>query len=576
MENSLERLEQIMKPYFDKKEEIETLSNANSNEASEVKDEIAELRAKRKEERIKLELRLERLRANKDKEIEEYVLSQPSFYAGYAATVRKDLEQAYKAQEEDLMAEIKEFNKRTEDEIKAMENLKAINSRVNYNRVYLREMIDLKNSLRKSLIAEQKEITFALQREKINFDSVMLELSNFKYQYNDQHQVTNGLEWKELFEKSNQISSKMNELRNSLKVVEEYLNLTELTEEEKAVAMSGLTSWEKEEYNRRNGINVETLITENNDTTKVEEVQPVEITEEVKELPVVEETEKEQENTEEQELPKDDSINNDDDIVIDVNPKVPEDLIDTYTPLDIKPTVEEDQNNNLIVDNLDELSKLIYHDILKETESMSSIKLDPSSNPAMDNNYYFSSKDGSYKKYNYDGIVSLDEEQPIALPNGEFINSNDINNALKNFYKKNKGQSVVVREINKTLTVSKKQIRKLKKALKQCSIVRLLQDKKISDTDVKLVYGKEYGKKTMVKIGNVSTLLPKGDYILKDELLVKFENIFTSKEKRLEWLKKLSNRVRNLRKNNEDQVDEFDATRDDETLTEQEEVVKQI
>lgn len=575
MENSLERLEQIMKPYFDKKEEIEALSNANSNEASEVKDEIAELRAKRKEERIKLELRLERLRANKDKEIEEYVLSQPSFYAGYAATVRKDLEQAYKAQEEDLMAEIKEFNKRTEDEIKAMENLKAINSRVNYNRVYLREMIDLKNSLRKSLITEQKEISYALQREKINFDSVMLELSNFKYQYNDQHQVTNGLEWKELFEKSNQISNKMNELRNALKVVEEYLNLTELTEDEKAVAMSGLTNWEKEEYNRRNGINVETPITENINTQKVEEIQPAEITEEVKELPVVEEPEKEQENTEEQELPKDDSLNNDDDIVIDINPKVPKDLIDTYTPLDIKSTVEEDQNNNLIVDNLDELSKLIYQDILKETESMSSIKLDPSSNPAMDNNYYFSSKDGSYKKYNYDGIVSLDEEQPIALPNGEFINSNDINNALKNFYKKNKGQSVVVREINKTLTVSKKQIRKLKKALKQCSIVKLLQDKKISDTDVKIVYGKEYGKKTMVKIGNVSTPLPKGDYILKDELLVKFENIFTSKEKKLEWLKKLSNRVRNLRKNNEDQVDEFDTIRDDETLIEEEETSKQ-
>lgn len=604
MENSLERLEQIMKPYFDKQNEIEMLSNSNKDEIKEAKDEIAELKEKRKLERAKLELRLERLRANKDREIEEYVSSQPSFYAGYATTVRKDLEQAYKAQEDELIAEIKDFNKKTEEEIKAMENLKAINSRLDYSRVYLKEMIDVKESLRRPLIAEQKEITFALQREKINFDSVMLELSNFKYQYNDQHQVTNGLEWKELYEKSNQISNKINQLRNSLKVVEEYLNLTELTKEEIELSMSSLTPWEKAEYDRRKGsinevsfeqnlkepieikskqelpqvFSTETegldnyRVSENLDNKMAEEQKYDAQNEQSDELnnssetetegldnyrvsenldnKVVEEQKYDTQIEESDELNNLNEPNNTQDSKIDIYSSVPEDLMDSYTPVNSNFDVQlEDKKSNVVVDNLDELSKLIYNDIMYEAENMHYIKLDPSSNPSVTDKYYFSDKESQYNEYYYDGSVSLSGDEAVELPNGEYLNSDDIDKAVKNYYKKSKGQNFIVKEINKTLNISKKQIRKLKKKLKQCSIVKLIKDERISESDVKRVYGKERYEnlKNVSEMGTIKTPAPEGYYISRDEFISKLSSLFTSKKKRLEWLKKLSDKVKGLR-----------------------------
>ena len=78
-------LEEIMKPYYDKKDNIE-------------KQYI--------ERKSFLNLRLENLRNNKAREIEEYVQNavaeRPNFYAGYGAMIRKDLEQAYAKKEQEL------------------------------------------------------------------------------------------------------------------------------------------------------------------------------------------------------------------------------------------------------------------------------------------------------------------------------------------------------------------------------------------------------------------------------------------------------------------------------------------
>lgn len=549
MENSLEKLEQIMKPYFDKKEEIERLSNSNENEVEKFKNELAESKEKREKEIAKLELRLARLRENRDREIEEYVASQPSFYAGYAATLRKDLEQAYKAQEDELTTEIMNLVV-NEKEMNSEQIINSVNSRPNYNKVYLREMIEIKDSLRKSLIAEQKEITFALQREKINFDSVMLELSNFKYQYNDQHQVINGLEWKELYEKSNQISSKMNELRNSLKVVEEYLNLTELTKEEIAAGMSSLTPWEKAEYDRRNVIN-------NQELPKPEKIE--------EKLPVI------------QELDEFDKSNSEDPSEIleqmeEIQKEVEEDKKsnDEILPNNIDNSVDsymenEDENNNIVVDNIDELCILVYNDIVKEAENMRSIKLNSGLDSELSGKYSVSD--------NEDTHGTLIVENPVALPDGEYINVDDINNALNNYYNKNKGQNFIVKGLNKTLNFSENKVRNLKKILKQCSIVRLIQDKKISNLDVKRVYGKESYKNfsDMKEIGHISSSKPEGDYISRDQLIIKLNNMFTSKEKKLEWLKKLSTKVKSLRKKDEDNDVELDSM----IQEEQQETIKQ-
>jgi len=551
MENNLERLEQIMKPYFDKQNEIEALSTENENEANRIKEEIASLKAKRKEERIKLELRLERLRANKDREIEEYVSSQPSFYAGYAATVRKDLEQAYKAQEDELIAEIKSFDATTEKQISNLENsinsqpnrnyfvdmtdakdllnnlsadnqkLKEINSRPNYKRVYLREMIDVKNSLRKPLIAEQKEISYALQKEKINFDSIMLELSNFKYQYNDQHQVTNGLEWKELYEKSNQISSKINELRNSLKVVEEYLNLTELTKDEIAAAMSSLAPWEKAEYDRRNSI------TDSHDIENDEELPP---------LQMPNQSEDQTENTDDKGAPSDSGENSLDD------------FIDSYQPI-LSPAISsyEKRNKTIVeLDTMEEFCILIYDEILSVIENMRSVKLDRSSNGDDKNRFgYKENKDG---EYHYDENIILNNKNEFELPNGEYINNDDLEEALNTYYRSSKGnKTYIVKSVNRKFAFSgkEKELNNLKSMLKQCSTLKLLKDKKINDSDIKRVYGKErYGTDTELKnLGVVSTPLPEGDYISRDEAIAKLDGMFKSKVYLIGLLGKLKNRL---------------------------------
>ena len=86
-------IEEIMKPYFDKKEEIENKLKVNNQYL---------------EEKRIIELRLERLRDNKEQEIEEYVKNavsdRPDFYAGYGAMIRKDLEQSYVAREQELLS----------------------------------------------------------------------------------------------------------------------------------------------------------------------------------------------------------------------------------------------------------------------------------------------------------------------------------------------------------------------------------------------------------------------------------------------------------------------------------------
>ena len=350
MENNLEILENIMKPYFDKKKEIDNVPVALENEKNEQANKIREMKAKRIGKRKELEEELENLKLRREsaindfkekmsREIEEYIgnaqNSNSNFFASYGSMLRKDLEREYsfklkelednfKDQEEALVAEIAKLKVVTEEEKTTKQALEDLGKKSDYTRVDLRELVEVKGSLRKQLISEQKRLNFELKQQQINFDSAMLKLDAFKYEYNAQQQVINGADWRAIYEESNKIADKIDEIRKALKKVEEYLNLTELTKEETAAVMRSMTPWEKEEYDRRRG----------NDNSNV-------YSENKKEIPI----------------------------------EPNEDLVDIEDPV---LSNYEEKDGNIVVDDMENLLKTIYNDIVKEAMKLTSVKLNES------------------------------------------------------------------------------------------------------------------------------------------------------------------------------------------------------
>lgn len=569
MENSLEKLEQIMKPYFDKKKEIEGIANYITDEKTEFERELAdldskkeqsinelnqklvqlkeskklkilELKAKRDQSIKELKLRLERLRDSKEKEIQEYLeqlyLENPTASPLYISMVKKDLDKAYAEQEKDLNDRIESLKRTTEQEIRTLksdsndekelinemdninkefkvnadvidEKINNLSTRPNYSRVYEKELFNLKGDIRKKLFAYKKELDLELQREKMKFDNSMLDLSEFKYEYNDQHQVTNGSKWRALYERSNQIIDKINNIKEALKALEKNLDLTDFKNDK----YISLAPWEQAEYDRRNKItNDENNINVSSDLVDIEN-----------------------------------KINNDEN-----NRNVPKDLVDTYTPVKSDFSIVDGE---YVVDDYEKLSSLIYNEIVDIAKNMRSVKLDFSSDENINDRYYFSDKENKNSKFDYKGVVYLNKEKPIRLPNNEYIYSDDIKKAIKNYYKKNKGQRFYVNEVDKTLTISRETVRKLRKSLKVHSTIILLEDKKLSDFDVKKVFGKERFEKikNMVDIGTIKTKLPVGEYISRNEFISKLNKTLTSEN----WLKKLNQKFKRKDSHKVDQVD---------------------
>ena len=509
MENNLEILENIMKPYFDKKKDIENVPVALENEKSEMTNKIREMKAERIGRRKELEVELENLRSRREvalkdfkekmeRDIEEYIgnaqNSNSNFFASYGSMLRKDLEREYniklkelednfRDQEESLVVEIAKLKVVTDEEISNKKALEDLSKRSDYTRVDLREMVELKGDLRKSLIAEQKRLNFELKQQQINFDSTMLRLDAFKYEYNDQQQVINGADWRAIYEESNKIADKMDEIRKALKKVEEYLKVTELTHEETAAVMRSMTPWEKAEYDRRkaNG---------NNNT--------------------------------------DNSNKNDD------SSKPNEDLVENEDPVVSK---FEEKDGNIVVDDMQNLLKTIYNEIVKEVMDLNSVKLSESKSK---DNLYISSKTGN-EKYKENGML----DESIKLPCGEYVNSDDINQAINNLYNKNKDRKYIIKDTGKEYKISEENIKKLKNKLKKCSTIKLVKEKKVSKLDLLKVFGKKKANKVMAEV-EMSTLkdvnVPEGNYINRDDLVIRLNNLFTTKK--LEWLKNFSNTLK--------------------------------
>ena len=155
-------IDEIMRPYYDKKEELE---NTRKEISSKYEIENEELKAKNnmlKNDISLLSLKLERMRDNKEREIEQYINNVASngqdFYVGYANSLRRDLEQAYLEHENKLTEEIEIKKKLISNNKKAIKsNLEKmaneLNDKQKYYRVDIKEIIEVKRNLRKPLFA---------------------------------------------------------------------------------------------------------------------------------------------------------------------------------------------------------------------------------------------------------------------------------------------------------------------------------------------------------------------------------------------------------------------------------------
>ena len=519
MENNLEILERIMKPYFDKKADIENVPVALENEKNETVNKIREMKAERIGKRKELETELENLRSRREvalkdfkekmeRDIEEYIgnaqKSNSNFFASYGSMLRKDLEREYniklkelednfRDQEETLAVEIAKLKVVTDEEISNKKTLEDLGKRSDFTRVDLREMVEIKGDLRKSLIAEQKRLNFELKQEKINFDSAMLRLDAFKYEYNDQQQVINGADFRAIYEESNKIADKMDEIKKTLKKVEEYLKTTELTQEETAAVMMSMTPWEKEEYDRRKA---------NKDISSHSNVDNS----------------------------KEDDTNND----------VKDDIVEIN---DNKEYKFEEKDGKIVVEDMENLIGVIYNDVVKTISDLKSVKINGSKEKLGKNEYYLSSKTNG-KEYEQTGTVKVDES--IKLPCGEYVNKDEIAEAAERLYAKPKAITYIVKETGKAYKMSKDAVKKLKVALKNCTTLELVRESKLSKLDLLKVFGKKKTNDVMeqVEIGKLKDKdLKEGEYINKNETIVAFEDLFVSKK--LDWLRTFSEGLKN-------------------------------
>lgn len=524
MERDFEKLEQIMKPYFDKKYEIERELGSAKREQDNLNNKISKIRDNREQEKRQLELRLEKLIDNKNKEISEYIeqiyLSNPNVSPIYVSMVKKDLEQAYKNQEDSLNSKIAELGNETEEEINSLEAINKLDNTPNYDRVYEKELQNISEDLRKQLLSYQKEISEKLSQEKINFDNIMLQLSKFKYEYNEQHQVINGNVWRELYDKSNTTLENINSLKKVLNATEDYLSLTD----SKNYKYISLAPWEQSEYDRRNSKKEEEII-------KVDE-QPLMLEESNKELTKTDDS---------LELSLDDlkkeaevAVNK---VLDNDKEKIEDPVISTSVHI----------NDQVISDDYSELVKQIYNDVIEEAESLRSISLNSSKGKLLPSERHLSVKNSKNDTFKTTTSVDLGykEDEEIQLPNGEYVNKNDFVDALNKYYNKNKGKEYVVQEISENLEINRENISKFKKALKNCSIIKLIKDKALSALDLKRVYGKEKTEEYVSEakqIGAFSTDLPEGEYVSRNELIAKMKKLFS--EKKISWLKKVSEKLK--------------------------------
>lgn len=535
--NLFEQLEEIMKPYYEKQEEIKNVKISRDTEEKRVYDEAQSKKAEKELELNILRARVDKLADNKEKEINKYIeqiyITNPNASEFYVSKIKNELQQEYLNKEKELMAQIENIKNEIDNEQPMLEDLVKVYEKPDYTRVYQKELLDINDELRKQLYQFKNQVELQIRQEKINFDTVMLELSKFKYEYDENRNVINGADWKAIYDKSNVIADKIDELRKILDKITEYSKLV-AAEGITYIPLSSLAPFEIAEYERRKTLK----------EGKIEEeiIEKEEITPE--EEPKFEEEMKFE----------------------DIYTKTPEDLIDSYTPVKASYEVIDDKT---IVDSYEDLIKMVYNDVIKEAENMRSIKLDPIEGESefANTNYYFSEKLDKDGKYMYKGNVDLANDREVRLPNGEYLNESDFYQALKKYTEKNKGKTFTVKKrfLNQKYNIDEKSVKTIKDKFKECSIVKLLTTNSIFDIDVRRVFGKEKAEAYKSKashIGRLTTKLPAGDYVSRNEMIAKLDDVFVKQNKK--WLKNLVGKMKRLKdeyltnkKNNENLEEDY-------------------
>ena len=504
MENSLQRLNDIMKPYFDKKQQMEdNVINLDSNNFEAV-ETVNNLKNERIEHGKKLEKELENLKSRterrikdfeskKAREIEEYISNSANsdFFVGYGSMLIKDLEKEYDKQ----LQRIKEESKKREDQLlQEIEILKSNNdnkkienpnSKLSYKIEDLKELRQVKLMTRERLIKYQNELNV----EQMNLENDNAKLLNLKNQYENQIGIINGQEWINLYKEIDKNSDKINKIKETFKKVEEFLNLMKELPEEIIKIENTPEIDEKEEIEEKKLDNMGLIDQEEN-----------------------------------------------------------EDFIETL--YDVETPYFEENGGATTVENKKDLLKMIYNDIVSSIYDLRTVKLNPSKgmgeiNPEFE--YYVSTRDGIDGNYKLSkSTLNLYDEMDLQLPNGEYINQDDFNKALKKYYNKFKGLSYKVKETEEKYIINNEIINKYKKVLKKCSALKLIRDKKISSIDIVKVYGKSKADKLFreSELGILYGIerMPEGEYINKYEAIAAINNAISKNG--LYWLKGISQRLK--------------------------------
>ena len=455
------RIDELMKPFMDK---------------------VSELKSERNSQTSRLRLELQRLRDNKEAEIEEYLneyvpensASMPN--PNYREIVKRDLENAYLAKEKSLQEKLR--------------------TTPDYTNVYLYELSEVQDEYRKIIEQERKRLQFEIEDTDIRFQVALHAIKGFKHEYDENHNPTANSrdKYKELFERSQFFADELSRLRLDMQKLNEYEKIVKtsarvLLEVGGEETLQTLTPWEKEYYDKRKA-----------EREKAPNPMP--------------------------------------------NPSPAPSPKPTPNPSPVpapKPVSED--LADVIVENSNDLINQVYNDIITGVDGIQTIKLSPRKDTTKKTISIV--RDG--KVIPQDVIDLKLGEDELILPNGEYVNRKDFKKALQNYYKKNKGKTYYVKETEEKLSLSKKALRKLKRTFKLCSIIEILRNKKITETDVRRVIGKEnaykYGTPSMYAELSSNLQLDEGDYVDNGEYVSvsdikeNLDKLFT--EKRTSWLKRV-------------------------------------
>ena len=548
-------LNDVIQFYMGEKSNTKSELEAIESEIEEISKKVNEQNTEKNYQIRLRELRLEKLRDNKEKEIEEYMNEYAGdvFYSGYTSHLRGRLEGAYKEKEESIENEIKALKVLTDEEISLQEKLKTL-------------------TLKKEVLLKKQKLNEELKELEFKFFATMLEMKNFKFLYDENHKILNQADYIELTNKSMLMSSRMQEIKELLKTLsEEDIKEVNLNKESKLVeeVVLNKSSEPVEEVKpKEENKNFEMYKILNNAPT-LSSIIDKKGSKPVKEI--IEGNEKQYQNFEVTKIPKNKPISSSvktGELTIDLGKQPSE--VPTVNDADAKQTYmyqyggvipkllvpndasKSNEDSNKTDNVAEDIVKDILDDIIGEVKDLTKIKL-VKGNKEFEREIFV--KDGNEYKF-VTNVTGYGMDNTINLPNGHFFDVRDIVSALNEFTKNNKkGKTYVVESTKEKIKLNKRNIKKLKNMLEQAALLCFEKDKSRTSDDVTKIYGKTEGKTEfrMQEVGSVvNSPIDNGYYILEDSLMEKINSLRV--KPKLSWLKKISQKLKFYKDEYEDDL----------------------